>query len=50
VIFDRFGSYDYVWQIGVLVGFGAGVVQTLAGGPGRTRNRVAAPQPAELLH
>ena len=26
VIFDRFGSYDHAWQIGVLVGFGAGVI------------------------
>ena len=32
VIFGRFGSCDHASQIGVLVGFGAGVVQILAGG------------------
>jgi predicted MFS family arabinose efflux permease len=32
LIFDATGSYDRAWQIGVLVGFGAGVVQILAGG------------------
>ena len=50
VIFDRFGSYDRAWQIGVLVGFGAGVVQILAGGPTRRRDRLAAPQLADALH
>src|SRR6266576_4227436 len=35
LIFDAFGSYDRAWQIGVLVGFAAGVVQILAGGPTR---------------
>jgi predicted MFS family arabinose efflux permease len=44
VIFDRFGSYDHAWQIGVLVGFGAGVVQILAGGPTRGRGRIPVPQ------
>jgi MFS family permease len=44
VIFDRFGSYDHAWQIGVLFGFGAGVVQILAGGPTRGRDRIATPR------
>ena len=35
LIFDAFGSYDRAWQIGVMVGFAAGVVQILAGGPTR---------------
>ncbi len=39
LIFDTTGSYDRAWQIGVLVGFGAGVVQILAGGPTRRRGR-----------
>jgi MFS family permease len=44
VIFDRFGSYDHAWQIGVLFGFSAGVVQILAGGPTRGRDRIATTQ------
>src|SRR5579883_2157426 len=44
VIFDHFGSYDHAWQIGVLVGFGAGVVQIVAGGPSPRRDRIAAPR------
>ena len=44
LIFDTFGSYDHAWHIGVLVGFGAGVVQILAGGPTRKRDRLASPQ------
>jgi MFS family permease len=35
LIFDALGSYDRAWQIGVLVGFAAGVFQILAGGPAR---------------
>ena len=35
LIFDTLGSYDRAWQIGVLVGFAAGVVQIIAGGPTR---------------
>jgi predicted MFS family arabinose efflux permease len=35
LIFDASGSYDRAWQIGVLVGFAAGVFQILAGGPAR---------------
>ena len=50
VIFDRFGSYDRAWQIGVLVGFAAGVVQILAGGPTRRRDRLAVPRLADALH
>lgn len=44
LIFDRFGSYDHAWQIGVLFGFSAGVIQILAGGPTRRRDRIATPQ------
>ena len=35
LIFDLSGSYDHAWQIGTLIGFAAGVVQILAGGPTR---------------
>ncbi len=41
LIFDTTGSYDRAWQIGVLVGFTAGVVQILAGGPARRQGRPA---------
>ncbi len=44
LIFDKFGSYDRAWQIGVLFGFSAGVVQILAGGPTRRRDRLASPR------
>jgi MFS family permease len=37
LVFDLSGSYDYAWKIGVLIGFMAGVVQILAGGPARRR-------------
>ena len=37
LIFDTLGSYDRAWQLGVLVGFAAGVVQIVAGGPTRDR-------------
>jgi MFS family permease len=43
LIFDLTGSYDRAWQIGVLIGFGAGVVQILAGAPPRRRGEVIAP-------
>jgi predicted MFS family arabinose efflux permease len=43
VIFDLFGSYDHAWQIGTLIGFAAGVVQILAGGPPRRQDRMIAP-------
>ena len=38
LMFDVFGSYDRAWQIGTLIGFAAGVVQILAGGPTRRRD------------
>jgi MFS family permease len=44
LIFDATGSYDWAWQIGVLIGFGAGVVQILAGGPPRRRDNVIEPR------
>jgi len=44
LIFDMTGSYDHAWQTGVLIGFGAGVVQILAGGPPRRRARVPEPR------
>jgi MFS family permease len=43
LIFDLFGSYDRAWQIGTLIGFAAGVVQILAGGPTRRSDRTLAP-------
>lgn len=36
-IFDLSGAYDYAWQIGTVVGFMAGVVQIMAGGPSLPR-------------
>jgi MFS family permease len=46
LIFDLFGSYDRAWQIGALIGFLAGVVQIVAGGPPRPRDRLAVPATA----
>jgi predicted MFS family arabinose efflux permease len=43
LIFDLSGSYDSAWQIGALIGFAAGVVQILAGGPTRRRDPLMAP-------
>ena len=43
VIFDFFGSYGPAWQFGTLVGFTAGVVQILAGGPTGSQDRLIAP-------
>jgi MFS family permease len=43
LIFDLFGSYGPAWQIGTLIGFAAGVVQILAGGPTRRRDGVVVP-------
>lgn len=45
LIFDLAGSYDRAWQIGTLIGFAAGVVQILAGGPSR-QDRIVVPVPA----
>ena len=47
LIFDLSGSYDQAWQIGTLIGFAAGVVQILAGGPSR-RNESGSSSPAVL--
>ncbi|HWX84608.1 MAG TPA: MFS transporter [Xanthobacteraceae bacterium] len=43
LIFDLSGSYDPAWQIGTLIGFGAGIVQILAGGPTRRQDRMIVP-------
>jgi MFS family permease len=44
LIFDMFGSYDYAWRIGVLIGFTAGIVQIVAGGPERRPDPRVAPR------
>ena len=44
LIFDVMGSYDRAWQIGVLVGLTAGIVQIFAGGPTRRRDRLIEPR------
>jgi predicted MFS family arabinose efflux permease len=44
LIFTATGSYDYAWKIGVLIGFTAGVVQIVAGGPARHRDPTPAPR------
>ena len=46
VIFDLSGSYDSAWQIGALIGFAAGVIQIVAGGPTRRHDRTLAPAAA----
>ena len=46
LIFDLSGSYDRAWQIGVLIGFAAGVIEILAGGPTRRHDRMIAPEVA----
>src|SRR4029077_14648905 len=43
LIFDTTGSYDRAWQIGVLIGFAAGILQILAGGPPRAAHPAVAP-------
>jgi len=43
LIFDFSGSYDLAWQIGTVIGFGAGIIQILAGGPSRGRDRMILP-------
>jgi MFS family permease len=43
LMFDLFGTYDRAWQIGTLIGFAAGVVQILAGGPTRRDDRIIVP-------
>jgi len=37
LIFDAFGSYDWAWHIGVVIGAAAGTAQILFGGPARPR-------------
>jgi MFS family permease len=44
VIFDITGSYDRAWQIGVLIGFTAGMVQIFAGGPTPRRDQLVEPR------
>jgi MFS family permease len=46
VIVDLTGSYDRAWQIGALIGFAAGVIQIVAGGPTRRQDRMAVPAAA----
>ena len=46
LIFDLSGSYDVAWKIGALIGFAAGVVQILAGGPTRRHDRLIVPAAA----
>jgi hypothetical protein len=46
LIFDLYGSYDAAWQIGTLIGFAAGVVQIVAGGPTRQQDRTIVPAAA----
>ena len=43
LIFDFSGSYDAAWQIGTVIGFGAGMIQILAGVPSRGRDRMIMP-------
>jgi MFS family permease len=44
LIFDALGSYDRAWQTGVLIGFAAGIIQILWGGPRRRHDAVAGPR------
>jgi len=46
LIFDISGSYDPAWQIGTIIGFAAGLVQILAGGPTRGHDRMLVPSVA----
>jgi MFS family permease len=43
LIFDALVSYDRAWQTGVLIGFAAGIIQILWGGPRRRHDAVAGP-------
>ena len=43
LIFDLAGSYGPAWQIGTLIGFAAGVVQIVAGGPTRRPDPMIVP-------
>jgi len=44
IILDVTGSYDDAWKIGVSVGFAAGIVQIVAGGPVHPREARGEPQ------
>ena len=44
LIFDVTGSYDRAWQIGVLIGLTAGIVQIFAGGPKRRHDQLLEPR------
>src|SRR5690349_938559 len=44
LIYDTLGSYDRAWQIGVTIGFAAGVLQIVAGGPARRPDPKLAPR------
>jgi MFS family permease len=46
LIFDLSGSYDLAWQVGTLIGFTAGVIQILAGGPDRREDHLTVPAAA----
>ena len=46
LIFDISGSYDPAWQIGTIIGFAAGLVQIVAGGPTRGHDRMLVPSVA----
>jgi predicted MFS family arabinose efflux permease len=43
LIFTDFGNYDLAWHIGVVIGFSAGIVQIVWGGPTIKRDRITAP-------
>ena len=44
LIFDATGNYGSAWKIGVVVGFAAGVIQIVAGGPARRPDPTVAPR------
>ena len=46
LIVDLYGSYNRAWQIGTLIGLAAGIVQIVAGGPARPRDRTIVPATA----
>jgi hypothetical protein len=46
LIFTATGSCDAAWKIGVLIGFAAGVLQILAGGPSRRSGSIIVARPA----
>jgi predicted MFS family arabinose efflux permease len=44
LIFTAYGNYDHAWKIGVVIGFSAGVLQILAGGPTLKRDQLGLPR------